>query len=261
MNDKYYTASEAQAKLGLSRSVFFRKVSLGLIPKIVQPGMKRGLYPKRDIDALAYSIHLQSEQDNKIVFGQSTPADQVEEMNISVRCFGRNFTTSLPERITFQQKAEYSFHSLKIDGHVVGYISLFRFSDAFLNQLLTGTKIESDITLKEVMRFTRFEPFDAFIGVIAIDPDLPAHLHSLWAGILIVRFIDFLNGLKTNGYEIKHVYGVTSTERGERLMSKLGFQRLAGKSLVKSRIPYCYNLDKPQTYALEKISNRGRIYG
>ncbi len=261
MSEKYYTASEAQAKLGLSRAVFFRKVSLGLIPKIVQPGMKHGLYPKRDIDALAYSMNFENEQDNKIVFGQSTPADQVEEMNISVRCFGRNFTTPLSERITFQQKSEYSFHSLKIDGHVVGYVSLFRFSETFLDALLTGTKIESDITPKEVMPFMRLEPFDVYIDVIAMDPDLPVHFRSLCAGILISRFIDFLNSLKKNGYEIRRVYTVTSTAEGERLVNKLGFQRLDEKSVVSSRTAYCYSLDESHPYSLKKLSTRGRTYG
>lgn len=46
MNDRYYTASEAQAKMGLSKAMFFRKVNQGLIPKVVPPGMKQGVYPK-----------------------------------------------------------------------------------------------------------------------------------------------------------------------------------------------------------------------
>jgi predicted DNA-binding transcriptional regulator AlpA len=261
MNENYYTASEAQAKLGLSRAMFFRKVSLGLIPRVVQPGMKRGMYPKRDIDALAYSMHLDVEQDTKIVFGQSTPADLIEIMNISVRCFGRNFITPLSERITFQQKSEYSFHSLKIDGRVVGYISLFRFSETFLDALLTGTKIESDITLKEMMPFTRLEPFNVYIDAIAMNPDLPAHYRMLWAGVLITRFIDFLSSLKTNGYEIKYVYTVTSTMESEKLVDKLGFQRLAGKSVVASRVAYCYSLDETHLSALKKLGSRGRMYG
>ena len=85
MGKHYYTASEARAKLGLSKSLFFRKVKQELIPKVVLPGMTHGVYPKRDIDALVLSLHSKIED---FVFSRSTPADQVEEMNIGIRCFG-----------------------------------------------------------------------------------------------------------------------------------------------------------------------------
>ena len=257
MHDHYYTASEAQAKLGLSRAMFFRKVNLGFIPKVVQPGMKQGLYPKRDIDALALSMNMVFEQYDRITFGRSTPADQVEEMNIGTRCFGRSFITPLPERIAFQQKSEYTFHSLKVSGRVVGYISLFRFSEAFLDALLTGTKIESDITLKEVLPFTRLEPFSVYIDVIAMDPDLSAHVHSLLAGILISRFIDFLLSLQANGYQITHLYTVTSTVEGDTLVKRLGFQRLEGKSIAPGRVAYKYTLDEAGIQSLLMFSHRG----
>ena len=104
-NGEYYTASEAQAKLGLSKAMFFRKVNQGLIPKVIPPGMKQGAYPKRDIDALALSMNAVFETYNKIVFSRSTPADQLEEMNIGILCFGSDFITPLAERIAFQQKS------------------------------------------------------------------------------------------------------------------------------------------------------------
>ena len=256
MNDRYYTASEAQAKLGLSRAMFFRKVNLGLIPKVVQPGMKQGLYPKRDIDALALSMNMVFEHYDRITFARSTPADQIEEMNIGLRCFGRDFITPLPERIAFQQKSEYTFHSLKVNGYVVGYISLFRFPEAFLEALLRGTKIESNITLKEVLPFTRLEPFSVYIDVVAIDPNLSAHAHSLFGGILISRFIDFLLSMKANGYQITHLYTVTSTIEGDNLVKKLGFHRLEGKSIAPGRIAYMYILDEDGMQSLRMFSHR-----
>src|SRR2546430_1540745 len=172
--------------------MFFRKVQEGFIPKLVLPGMKQGVYPKRDIDALAKSMNMLFEQYDKIAFSKSTPADQVEEMNIGIRCFGRDFITPLPERIAFQQKSDYTFHSLKVDGLVVGYMSMFRFPENFLDDLLTGRRIEREITVKEVLPFARLEPFSAYIDVIAVDPNLPIHLQHLYAGIIVSRFINLL---------------------------------------------------------------------
>ena len=93
MSDQYYTASEATAKLGISKAMFHRKVSQGLIPKVTPPGKKQSLYPKRDIDALARAMNLIFEQHERIMFSKSTPADQEEEMQIGIRCFGREFIT------------------------------------------------------------------------------------------------------------------------------------------------------------------------
>src|SRR5437764_11980148 len=114
MSDHFYTASEAQDILGISKGMFFRKVQEGLIPKIILPGMKQGVYPKRDIDAIAKSMNMLFEQYDKIVFSKSTPADQPEEMNIGIRSFGSKTITPLQARIASQQKSDFTFHSLQL---------------------------------------------------------------------------------------------------------------------------------------------------
>ncbi len=258
-NNHYYTASEAQAKLGLSKAMFFRKVNQGLIPKVVQPGMKQGVYPRRDIDALALSMNMVFERFDKIVFSRSTPADQLEEMEIGIRCFGRDFITPLSERIAFQQKSDYTLHSLKVDGLVVGYVSMFRFPDRFLDALLTGRSIERDITVKEVLPFVRLEPFSIYIDVMAIDPHLPLHMQHLYAGIMVSRFIDLVFNLIANGYQIMHIYTVTATMEGDNLVRKLGFRHLEGKSVAPGRTAYEFMLDQPGLQRLKALSHRNYL--
>jgi hypothetical protein len=252
MNDHFYTAREAQTRLGLSKAMFFRKVNEGLIPKVVLPGMKQGVYPKRDIDALVLSMNMLFEQYDKIAFSKSTPADQVEEMNIGIRCFGSDFITPLPERIAFQQKSDFTFHSLKVDGRVMGYISMFRLPEEFLDDLLTSRKIERNITLREVLPFVRLEPFSIYIDVVAVDPNLPKHMRHLYAGILISRFMDLLSSLIANGYELTRIYTVTATIEGDNLVRKLGFRLMEGKSMAPGRTPYEYVLDQR---GLERLRN------
>jgi predicted DNA-binding transcriptional regulator AlpA len=256
VNDRYYTASEAQAKLGLSKAMFFRKVNQRLIPKVVPPGMKQGVYPKRDIDALAISMNMVFEQFDKIIFSRSTPADQVEEMTIGIRCFGSDFITPLPERIAFQQKSDYTFHSLKVDGRVAGYVSMFRFPDNFLDDLLTGRAIERYITVKEVLPFARLEPFSVYIDVMAVDPHLPIHKRRFYAGVMVSRFIDLLLNLLANGYQITHLYTVTATMEGDQLVKNLGFQLIEGKSIAPGRIAYQYVLDQDGIDHLQLYSHR-----
>jgi predicted DNA-binding transcriptional regulator AlpA len=256
INNNYYTASEAQARLGLSKAMFFRKVSQGVIPKVVLPGMKQGVYPRRDIDALALSMSMLFEQFDKIIFSRSTPADQLEEMNIGIRCFGSDFITPLAERIAFQQKSEFTFHSLKVDGEVVGYISMFHLSENLLEDLLTGRKIEREITVKDVLPFIRLEPFSIYVDVIAVDPHLPAHKRHLYAGLIVSRFVDLLLNLLANGYQITRICTVTATMEGDNLVRKLGFRHLEGKSLAPGRTAYEYVLDRAGIQRLREFSHR-----
>lgn len=257
MSEQYYTASEAQAKLGLSKAMFHRKVNQGFIPKITPPGKKQSLYPKRDIDALARAMNMIFEHHDRIVFSKSTPADQEEEMLIGVRCFGQEFITSLPERIAFQQKSECTFWSLKVDGRVVGYVSMFRFPPTFLDDLLTGRKIEREITVKEVLSFTRLEPFDIYIDVMAVDPTLSPHLRHLYAGIIVTRLADILLDLKANGYFIGTVYTVSATKEGDTLVRKAGFHRMTDKSIAPGRIAYEFSLNEEGIQRLQVLSWRG----
>ena len=256
-DQQYYTASEAQAVLGLSKAMFHRKVNQGLIPKVTQPGKKQSRYPKRDIDTLARAMNEVFEQRDKYLFSRSTIADQEEEMWIGIRNFGQEFITPLPERIAFQQKSEFTFWSLKVEGRVVGYISVFRFSPAFLDDLLSGRRIERDITVNDVIPFKRLEPFDVYIDVLAMDPTLPGKLRRWYAGVLVSRFADTILNLLGNGYFLQNLYTVTATPEGDRLVNEVGFQLMEGKSIVPGRTAYKLPMDANGIERLKERSRRG----
>lgn len=253
----YYTASEAMKVLGLSKAEFHRRASAGRIPKYTPPGKKQSVYPKADIDTLARSMNVLFELHDKIVFSKSTPSEQEQEMIIGIRCFGQEFITPLAERIEFQQKSEFTFWSLKVEGKVVGYISMFRFTPAFLDDLLTGRRIEREITTKVMLPFKRLEPFDVYIDVLAMDPTLSHHLQRLYAGILVTRFADTLSNLLGNGYFIRKLYTVTASQEGDHLVKKLGFHLMEGKSIVPGRTAYEFDLDEVGKQRLKEISRRG----
>ena len=258
LSEQYYTASEARKVLGLSEFTFQYWVRAGKIKKVILPGKKQGSYPKRDIDALALALTQVFEhgETGKFEFSRSTPGDQVEEMDIGVRCFGSEFITPLPERIAFQQKSEFTFWSLKVFGRVVGYVSVFRFPPEFLDDILTGRRIEREITIKEVLPFTRGEPFNVYIDVMAVDPRLPHHEHNLYAGIIVSRFTDVILNLRANGYQIEKLYTVSATKEGDNLIRRVGFQLMEGKSQKTGRLAYEYNLDEAGIEQLKTFSRR-----
>lgn len=252
----YYTASEAMKVLGLSKAEFHRRANAGRIPKYTPPGKKQSVYPKRDINAIASTMNVVFEHHDKFIFSKSTPADQKEEMIIGIRCFGQDFITPLAERIRFQQESEFTFWSLKVEGKVVGYISTFHFLPEFLDDLLTGRRIEREISIKVMLPFKRLEPFEIYIDVLAMDPTLSHHLQHLYAGILVSRFADTLLSLVGNGYFIKKIYTVTATQEGDNLVRKLGFRLMEGKSIVPGRTAYEFDLDEAGIQRLKQISRR-----
>src|SRR5258708_668807 len=255
--DDYYTAGEARKVLGLTEGTFFNWVNAGRIPKVVPPGKRQGGYPKKTIDALAQAMRLLFEQHNTMEFSRSGLVEQEEEMQIGIKCFGSEFITPLPERIAFQLKSQYTFWSLKVESHVVGYISMFRFPEQFLDDLLTGRRIEREITVKDVLPFEHNRPFDVYIDVMAIDPDLSSHLRALYAGIIVSRFADAILDLRANNYIIEHLYTVTATKEGDNLVRKAGFQLMEGKSRSPGRVTYEFTLDTAGIERLKEFSRRG----
>jgi predicted DNA-binding transcriptional regulator AlpA len=257
MNEEdFYTASEARKVLGLTEATFFLRVKQGQIPKVIPPGKRQGGYPKKYIDTLAQAMHLLFEQHETMEFSRSRLIEQEEEMQIGIKCFGPEYITPLPERVAFQLKSPDTFWSLKVSGHVVGYISMFRFPERFLDDILTGRRIEREITVREVLPFTRGEAFNVYIDVMATDPDLSSHLRTLYAGIIVSRFTDALLDLRANGYQIENLYTVSATREGDNLIRKVGFQLMEGKSQKIGRIAYEYNLDEAGIEHLKTFSRR-----
>lgn len=244
---QYYTANEAIDKLKIGRTRFYERVKAGQIRKITPPGSKQSVYVASDVDALVEVLGVAfSVKPDHIVFSRSAAGEQKEEMELGVRCFGEEYITPLPERIAFQEKSEYTFWSLKVNGRVVGYISIFRFPPAFLDDILTGRHIERDITVREVLRFKRLEDFDLYIDVLAVDPRLAPHERALYGGIIASRFANTILDLRNNGYQIKNLYTVTATPEGDNLVRKLGFTLMEGKSLAPGRVAYVFPLDDEQ---------------
>ncbi len=253
----FYEAKDAQRVLGLDKGMFYRRVNENKIPWYQHPWKKTRVYPKRDIDALARATHDEyGFIRDHIYFSRSTPGDQAEELRIGIACFGEEFITPLPERIAFQQKSEFTFWSLKVGSRVVGYVSMFRFTPGFLDDLLTGKRIEREIKLRHVLKFTRLEQFDVYIDVMAVDPTLPDHERRLYAGLIVQRMANKILDLRANNYDIRHLYTVTATPEGDRLVRKIGFHLMKGKSIAPGRLAYVFPLDEAGVERLANLTGR-----
>lgn len=264
--EDFYTAGQAMEKLGFTKPTFFRKVKEGQIPKVVPPGKRQGVYPKDVIDAMSSAMEMVYKRPPELpamVFSKSSPAEQREEMQIGIEVFGSEFITPLNLRMAFQFKSEFTFYSLKVLDqatsryHVVGYISMFRFTGEFLESLLEGTRIERDITLDDVLKFEKDTPFDIYIDVLAVDPAISLSHRHRYTGEIIAGFADVILNLLANRYQIRTLYTVTSTKDGDNLVNRRGFARMEGKSKVPGRVAYKLELDDVGVQRLQELSRRG----
>jgi predicted DNA-binding transcriptional regulator AlpA len=255
MKDGFYSASEAQEKLGLSKAMFHRKVKQGLIPKVTPTGMKQGVYPKRDIDALTLSMNRGALESDEPLFSRSSPADLAEEMELGVLYYGRDFIAPLADRLAMQQRSEFTFWSLKHHGHVVGYTSLMRLPDELLADLLSGLKIERDIGVRDVLPFERLQPFTAYTDVFVVDPHIPSAQQHIYVDALIAGLVDVLFDLRTNGYLVERWTAVTVSPVSDAVAEQLRFRWLPG-SIAPGRKPCECVLDEEHLRHLWSLSSK-----
>jgi hypothetical protein len=226
-------------------------VRQGLIPRVVLPGMKQGVYPQRDVDALARSVN---EPEALFEFSPSSPADLAEELLIAQRYADRSAHLSLTERLAFQQKTHFAFYSLKVRGRVVASLAMFRLSEHVLDHVLTGRMIFQNIRVSDLLPFTRLEPFRVYLDTMMVDPTLSLRLRRVYAGIALYKAAEVLLHLLGNDYQITGLYTVPYTPEGERLVQKLGFQAVENQGLVPERKAYMYLLQDVGLQRLRQIT-------
>lgn len=255
----WLTLAEALKILGIAKGKFYELVEGGQIgSKPSKRGGKHQVYSPDDVEAMKLALDQAFGQEPSLVFSRSTAGEQRQEMHIGIRCFGEEYITPLAERIAFQQKSEMTFWSLKLKDRVLGYISMFRFPPEFLNDILTGDRIEREITVKEVLPFTRGEDFDIYIDVMAMDPLLTHHQQEYYGGVMASRFANEILNLLANRYQVRNIYTVTATPEGDRLVQGAGFHLLEGKSRKPGRIAYIFPLDEEGRARLKYLASINR---
>ena len=255
MKDGFYTASEAQEKLGLSKAMFHRKVKQGFIPKVTPVGMKQSVYPKRDIDALMLSMNRGALESDELHFSRSSPADLAEGIELGKLYYGRDFITSLADRLAMQQHNEFTFWSLKHHSHVVGYTSLMRLPDELLADLLSGRKIERDIRVRDVLSFERLQPFTVYIEDFATDPHIPSAQQPIYVDALLTGLVNVLLDLCINGYQVERWAAVSVLPESDAVAERLGCRWLPG-SFAPGRKPCECVLDEEHLRQLWSMSSK-----
>ncbi|MBA2391180.1 MAG: helix-turn-helix domain-containing protein [Ktedonobacteraceae bacterium] len=217
----FYTAKEAQERLGMNNNHFHYLVRKGTVKGVVLPGRKHSVYPRSDIDKLAAALVSLIEQYDKdvSVFQVATQEDMQEEFQMDVSLFGKK-TATLEQRIERLEHNPESDYVLKNEGEIVGHISFFPLSQEDMKLFLDGKIADPELPSK-VLPFVSGEDLDILILVMGVKPGFPPDVASHYGQRLIAGTIQVFRILGERGVKINNIRATSRTPTGIRLCRKL----------------------------------------
>ncbi len=218
----FYTASQAQKRLGMSKSNFFDLVRKGTITKVRLPGKTQGLYPKTLIDNLAATIKTtlaQYERDSS-VFELATLEDLPIEVEIDLSLYGRKGTTPLESRIERMQKNPEGNYVLRNEGEIVGHVAFYPVEKEYLIDLVHARV--HGIPLDKIQLFVPDLPLQVIFIIMSVKPGFPPEVAKHFGQRLIAGTVQVFRSLAERGILIENIYATSRTHYGIKLCRKLG---------------------------------------
>lgn len=217
----YYTAKQAQERLGLDRNHFNYYVKAGKIQRYVPPMRREGFYSKKEINRLATELELffnTAEEEPETETRVAKPGDAPEIVDVLLS-FGWQ-TTTPEQRITWYQVNPFIDYVVTRNGHVVGYVNAAPYKAGALADMMSGKKRSWDILPKDIHPYTKGKTYDLYVG-IAVRQDVPYPTRLGFR--LLTGFINFLIDLAQEGIIVRHLYAVSAEPDGQKLCRDLGF--------------------------------------
>jgi hypothetical protein len=217
----YYTAKEAQKRLGFTPSTFNYYVRMKRIARHVPPLRKEGFYSKKEIDLLAneLALFLHTGIEDATEVRPARPEDA--EGVVSVLAVMGWRTTTAEQRLAWYKVNPYVDFVALSQSEVMGYIHAVPFKPEALEAIMSGKRRSWDMTPADILPYQSGTTYDIYIG-IATRQDVPNHTHR-FGFRLISGFLDFLEELAAQNILIRHIYAVSAEPDGQKLSRSIGF--------------------------------------
>jgi hypothetical protein len=216
----FYSASQAIRRLGINRGTFFDHVKKGKIQKIIPPGASEGYYRKEEIDAMAQAKELFLLQ-YSIAPRKFERANTEEDIrgiyDLCVAAYGISNTPSLEERLDEWKQLPEAYYVVKQESIVVGYISLFWFTDEALADLMTPRQHQTSLTVDVMRPFIPGQPIDHLFVSLAVRPGLTNEQQRKHGFKLLRDTIQVLESLAQRGMPVRKLYATSRTTDGIKL--------------------------------------------
>lgn len=223
----FYTASDVMKILGIANSTLYHYVDTGKIKKVVPPDRKEGYYLKSEIDKMARAKELFLLQYSVApkTFTRAETEDDIRGIyDLCVAAYGINNTPPLEERLEEWRQFPETYYVVKQDDIVIGYISLFWFTEEALADLMTPRKHQTSLTVDVMHPFTPNQPIDHLFVSLAVLPGLTNEQQHRCGFILLRDTIQILESLAERGMPVKKLYATSRTSSGIKLARNMGMK-------------------------------------
>jgi hypothetical protein len=234
----FYTASQAMRRLGMNKGTFFNYVKKGKITKVTPPGASEGYYKKEEIDAMAQAKELFLLQYSIApkTFERASTEDDIRGIyDLCVAAYGINNTPSLEECLEECRQFPETYYVVKQEGIVVGYISLFWFTDEALADLMTPRQRQTSLTVDVMHPFTPGQPTNHLFISLAVRPGLTNEQQRKYGFKLLRDTIQVLEDFARRGMPVKKLYASSRTSDGIKLARDMGMREIRYPNDTKLR--------------------------
>ncbi len=224
----YYTAKEAQERLGMNRDKFNYIIKTRKIERVPFLG-GYGYYKKSEIDNLADEIELflLIGETAELQYRTATLDDLDDEINLAALNFGRKRAEATREaRERFLRANPEITHYLYSDDHMVAAINLVPLTHDAILEFREGKRG----WLFDANHINRFEPghrLECIIIDMMTTTKVTLDQRHRYASYLLRDFVHTtLNDWAERGVDISTIDACGGTEDGERILQRAGFEYL-----------------------------------
>ncbi len=226
----YYTAAQAKQVMNITDGMLYNFIRNGDIEPVKLPGRKHSVYKHDQIDKLARELkEFRPRKTTKATqFIRATKKDLETIMEISDALFGAGRSvTPLEKRIAWLEKNPDTYHVLKQEDQIIGYVSILPLkANSPKTKLLLGGTTAVDITPNDIIEFKEGVHTDIYVMSIGIKPTDNANEKHIYGSSLIRGLRNLLVKLGKKGVIIETIAARSDTPDGIRVLRHTGFTEI-----------------------------------
>lgn len=221
----FYTAKQAQLRLGMNKQTFYRAVDDGTITRVQLKLSKDGFYPIEEIDqladerTLALLEHMAEKRMDPTVFRVATREDAQGILNVLDSLAWPGPPVAL--RWAWREINDQMDYVVAQNGMIMGYISITPYSPEALEARMSGRKQSWHMQASDILPFESEKSYDVFIGIVTRDV---AH-RSRYTKRLVFGVRHVLEDWAHKAIFIRRMYAVSDQPNGQELCDILGFEQ------------------------------------
>jgi hypothetical protein len=229
----YYTAGQAQARLGVDKNRFNYLVRTGKIKKYVPPGMAQGRYSKAQIDRLAREnlAFMAYDESQGVTFSKVINHTDIEdEYELAELMFGSSAIHDIPTREAWLAKNPETDFIVRDSGVLVAFLNLLPVKHDTIMDFMEGKIRGWDIPADDVLPYTPGETLECIVMGMGTDPRANRGNRARYGARLISGTLDFLEELARRGVTISNFYATSVTPTGIAILRNAGFEEMGKTS-------------------------------